>query len=396
MAVTLDKLVLAIHCQATGNSGGGKGLAGARFVLVCRLRVWDWLVWVPLSRPVGSVSCCESYLGRWESHQRLLLRMSFVLVLAPFGYNTLWLPLFGSDLLTVPNVTTLLLHIPPETIAELTVGCPNELHQIVREQLGPRTTCLSFRLHQPPQLVVPKGPLAPRRQREHGDKLDSLKLLSQATSLDIYFDHGILQDATARTVCDLAASPRARSVAQYANLDSLYAGKGGVVLAAESPPSPPTAFPPAYNELCGTTPPPPPHQDHPSPARSSRKRRRKSPDPFDVESICPRAVKDMFSLYKKDLQEMLGEIKNDILDHVDRRLNEIHRLSDTYNREEIDELVQEVRNDGEDYTDSKINDRVLDIKAELKEYAEDQLRDTEERVLKRLKSASWALKTGDE
>ncbi|KAI8648845.1 hypothetical protein NCS56_01500500 [Fusarium sp. Ph1] len=266
--VTPDKLVLAIHCQATGNSGGGKGLAGVGFILVCRLRARDWLVWVPLSRPVGSAFYCESYLGRWESHQRLLLRMSFVLALLWMQYSVgalVWIRSANTtffrlrvpiQLKIVPNVTTLLLHITPETIAELTVECPNELHQA---------------------------------------------LLSQATSLDVYFRDGILQDATARTVCGLAASPMARSIAQYADLDALYAGKGGVVLAAESPPSPPTTFPPSYNELCVTTPPPPLQKDHPSPAHSSRKRPRKSSfDPLDVESICARLVKDSFALYEKD------------------------------------------------------------------------------------------------
>lgn len=161
------------------------------------------------------------------------------------------------QLKSVPNVTTLLLYIPPENIAELAVGCPTELHQTVSEQLGSGTTCLSFRLHRPPQLIVPRGPLVPRRQREHGDKLDGLKLLSQALSLDVYFGDGVLQDVTARTVCDLATSPMARSIGQYADLDVLYAGKGGVVLAAESPPPPPTSVPPAYNELSITTPLPP-------------------------------------------------------------------------------------------------------------------------------------------
>ncbi|RSL78489.1 hypothetical protein CDV31_017268, partial [Fusarium ambrosium] len=122
------------------------------------------------------------------------------------------------QLKTTATTTPLFLNIPPETITELTARCPTEPHQTVREQLGPNTTCLSFRLRRPPDLVVPRGPLAPKRQREHGDKLDSLKLLSQAISIDVYFVAGILQDASARTICDFATSLMARSVAQYADL----------------------------------------------------------------------------------------------------------------------------------------------------------------------------------
>ncbi|RTE68473.1 hypothetical protein BHE90_017149 [Fusarium euwallaceae] len=223
---------------------------------------------------------------------------------------------------------------------------------------------------------VPRGLLAPKRQREHGDKLDSLKLLSQAISIDVYFVVGILQDASARTICDFATSLMARSVAQYADLGSLYAGKGGVVLPS--------------------TPPPPPEKVDPSSSHPSRKRPRKSSfDQGNIESICARIVEDRLALHIKGFREELKEIKKDLMDHIEGQINDACPILNTYDKEEIDDLVHETRKDGEGYTDETIKDRMDGIKVELMDYIKEGLRDTEESLVRRLKSMSWVLNTED-
>ena len=70
----------------------------------------------------------------------------------------------------------------------------------------------------------------------------------------------------------------------------------------------------------------------------------------------------------------------------------VHRIR----KEDVDEQIEAVREYNEDRIDVKVEDRVDYVKLELEEYVEGQIAGAEERVMRRLRTASLSLDIQDD
>ncbi|KAH8756101.1 hypothetical protein F5883DRAFT_383269, partial [Diaporthe sp. PMI_573] len=150
--------------------------------------------------------------------------------------------------------TPLFLYIHPDRITSLSYDVPSAVQDLVRGKLGPSPSCLRFGLTRPADMVAPSVSLAPQN-RGHGEKLDSLKLLAQATYFSVYWTHATLCKAQLRPLCDAIAARNLKAIGAAAELQGLYGGAGGKVLEGSELciPVPKTA-PPSYSELAPSPP----------------------------------------------------------------------------------------------------------------------------------------------
>lgn len=149
--------------------------------------------------------------------------------------------------------TPLFLYIHPDCVASLVYedAAPDD----IRLKLGTDAIiCLRFDLNRPANMIVPRAsPLVPRKQKGHGDILDTLKLLAQQTSLSVYLAHcDTLPEALIRSLAAAVADGSLHAPDRAANTSGLYSGIGGEVFQSGD-----SCLPPSYDRL-GASPPPPP------------------------------------------------------------------------------------------------------------------------------------------
>lgn len=158
------------------------------------------------------------------------------------------------ELKASPNTKTpLFIYIHPEQVESLTHRGPgaDETPDQVHQKLGDGVVCFSFQLRSCPDMVVPKLPLVPKKQKDHGEKLDAFKQLAQQTALDVYVSRNMLPDAQAQMLCDLVLDPRTRTSCKDNKVSCLYGSKGGQIWLSEDVR---TAPPPSYSQA-GSAPP---------------------------------------------------------------------------------------------------------------------------------------------
>lgn len=332
--------------------------------------------------------------------------------------------------------TPLFLHIHPDRVTSLVCDGPDIAPDDVRQKIGPdRIVCLRFSLSKPADMIVPRvSSLAPRKQKGHGDKLDALRLLAHETHMSVYLaQNESLSDVLLGSLSAAIADGDLQVPDGLINLSGLYSGLGGEALQlGELYPPPAIAAPPSYEEV-GVSPPPAPPKEGKMMAASpvhrccctadvvsqnpgatqdsfSRKRRRGSSSDTtgdglcmgaqNIEATCRKMVQDMMSQFRQEerayFKNELQQIKTEITEYVDKRLDGLARDldgldNDVYRKEDVDEQIEAVREYNEDRIDVKVEDRVDYVKLELEEYVEGQIAGAEERVMRRLRTASLSL-----
>ncbi|POS77137.1 hypothetical protein DHEL01_v204475 [Diaporthe helianthi] len=306
--------------------------------------------------------------------------------------------------------TPLFLHIHPDRIASLDYTSPIAVPDLVRTNLGSSLSCFRFSLSRPADLVAPSISALVPQNKGYGEKLDSLKLLAQETTFSVYWKHPTaLSDAQLRPLCDAVAARTLKSISAAAELQGLYGGAGGKVLEGSELciPVPKTGLP-SYSELA--PPPPGPPVNLSQKPGGPRKRRRGSPSgassrpDLDVTAACKKMLDDMMSQYRQEerayvdssleqlrtsLSEDLRQVKAEMLEHVDQRVNELEGVM--CSAEDVDEQVSQQVMSFEDLIEVKIDDHVAGIKLELEEFVDSEIADAEDRVLQRVQAASWTV-----
>lgn len=293
---------------------------------------------------------------------------------------------------------------------------------VVTSQLGsPRR--FHFSLTHPADLIVPRVPLAPHN-KGHADILDSVKLLAQEIRFSVYVSQNHFADALehfVRPLSEAIATQTIGSSHSAADLRGLYSGAGGKVLAGAELCSPvPNRAPPSYDELAPA--PPGPHATSgkdqvqirrlPTAANlgpgststssgPSKKRRRGStstastasnpPQIYepDVVDICKKLIDEALSRDRQAFTLELEQLKSTILEHVDQRLEELEgRLCSI---DDVDEHVTQHVSSFEDLIEVKIEDHVASIRMELEEFVENEVANAQDRVIQRVRDASWTV-----
>lgn len=149
--------------------------------------------------------------------------------------------------------TPLFLYIHPDRIASFACDGPGTTPDDIRKKLGTDAIiCLRFGLTRPADMIVPRAsPLVPRKQKGHGDTLDSLRLLAQKESLSVYLEHcDSLPEALLRSLGAAVADGGLEAPDGAADLAGLYSGIGGEVLGLGA------SCPPPLYDGPGASPPP--------------------------------------------------------------------------------------------------------------------------------------------
>ncbi|KAG8158062.1 hypothetical protein KVR01_011823 [Diaporthe batatas] len=314
--------------------------------------------------------------------------------------------------------TPLFLHIHPDSIAVLKYNAVSRVvPDVVKDSLGPGPgpSSLDFWLVRPADMVVPSASRLAPQNKAHGEKLDSLKLLAQDIALTVYWMPATpLSDSQMRPVCDAIWDRRLKSISAAADLQGLYGGAGGRVLERSELCLPvPKSSPPSYSEL---EPGPPGAPVNPSQksAGAPRKRRRGTPsgaagkpDPAAdaTAATCRKLLDEMMAQYRREerahldsrlaeLRASVGEdlraLRAEVLAHVDQRLADLEGVIPS--AEDVDEQVaQHAAGLVEDLVEVKIDDHVAGIRAELEEFVDGEIASAEERVLRRVRDASWSV-----
>lgn len=323
--------------------------------------------------------------------------------------------------------TPLSIYIHSNILTSLECDVPEAAPDVVRSSLGgPRR--FQFSLAQPADLIVPLVSLAPQN-KGHGDMLDSLKLLAQETRFSVYIPQKHLTDASERFVRPLSEAIATQTIGflqSAADLRGLYGGAGGKVLAGAELCGPVlNTAPPSYDELAPAPPGPEaasgksgvfvcrsPTVANISPGStskhsgSSKKRRRGStstastasnpPQIYepDVVAICKKLIDEALSRDRQVFTQELRELKSTILEHVDQRLEEFE--GKWCSIDDVDEHVTRHVSSFEDLIEVKIEDHVAGIRMELEEFVDGQVANTQDRVLQRVRDASWTVAIDDD
>ncbi|KAK7407894.1 hypothetical protein QQX98_009953 [Neonectria punicea] len=240
-------------------------------------------------------------------------------------------------------------------------------------------------------MTSPNVPLIPRKQKDHGEKLDTLKQLAHQTALNIYIGCNSLSDAQARILCSIVLGPKVRTASRDRHLFSLDGSDGDKLLSCSEklpPVSPrlynqPSSAPSLLVEKSTTT----------DLGAVPMKRRRNSggtSNPF--ESALLEAIKMSLDQQKGDIRNELRQTKQEILDHIDKRFGDL----DIYNREEVDDKFYEMDKEIYDSISTKVDeDNLDDVRVELQTYLKDEMRAMKSDMVKRLEVSSWNLKMED-
>lgn len=85
----------------------------------------------------------------------------------------------------------------------------------------------------------------------------------------------------------------------------------------------------------------------------------------------------------------LGQLKSEMLAHVDERLSDLESVVCTIDN--VDEHISQHVSSFEDLIEVKIEDHVTGIKIELEEFVDGEVAIAEDRVLRRIRDASWTV-----
>ncbi|KAI3401042.1 hypothetical protein diail_750 [Diaporthe ilicicola] len=303
-----------------------------------------------------------------------------------------------------PNERTqLYLYVCADRVESLSCESPDGIPEDIQQRLGAGSTCLRFGLSKPADLVVPQTQLIPAKRKGHGERLDALKRLAQATSWAVHLRDGSLPQTLLHGLCAAVAERRLKPL-PVADPSGLYAGKGGRVLEG-SELLPPRASPPAYDEITS----PPPSDVIQGPGPSGHLKRRRDHGEENIEATCSSIVERMMAKYRaedraffrnevSEIRSELTEMKKDILAYVDERVRKIEEQvgpEHTYSKDEVDEEIEQLRSYNDDLTDVKLDDRMDGVKIELEEYVQCHLEGVEARIIDRLRTASVTLDIAD-
>ncbi|KAL1615663.1 hypothetical protein SLS56_011734 [Neofusicoccum ribis] len=231
-------------------------------------------------------------------------------------------------------------------------------------------------------------------------------------SLVIYFPARNNSDETLRALCVAATGAGLTRLEDDYRLARLYAGKGGEVLTGERLESLISidygSSPPSYDELALS--PPPPAKRRRTVESSGRRPSASGsigipPDMEDwkvsIEAKLNAVLDRTQGLEQR--QEAQGEVMKQVqkaqaatAEDVCELRTEIRRMYDTFEvrigevLDEVDQRVagstEDMRQECTDYTDLRIEERILDIKAEMREFVTEELNIQMEAVEDNLKS----------
>lgn len=295
------------------------------------------------------------------------------------------------ELKASPNAKTpLFLYIHPEQVTSLThhAIAPGETPQQVRQRLGDGVVCLKFQLSSCPDMIIPKSPLVPKKQKDHGEKLDALKQLAQQTALDVYVGCNVLSDVQVRTLCDMVLDPNIRTSFKDGRLSRLYGSKGARLWVCSE--DLPTAPPPSYSQM-GSAPPLFNEKETTTvgiDAMSNKRRRNSGGEPHRLESALLDAVEMRLGEHMNMFRHELQQAKEEILAHIDKRFDDL----DIYNKGEVDDKLYEMDKEVFETMATKVDEDNLDsMKLELQTYVKEEMKEMKGKVVKRLKASSWNL-----
>ncbi|KAL1853952.1 hypothetical protein Daus18300_011619 [Diaporthe australafricana] len=276
-----------------------------------------------------------------------------------------------------PNEKTqLYLYLYADRVESLSCESSDGIPEEIQQKLGAGPTCLRFGLSKPADLVVPQTSLVPAKRKGHGDRLDALKLLAQATSWVVHLADGSMTDALVQRLCAVVAERRLKPL-PVADPSGLYSGKGGRVLEGFEL-LPPRASPPSYNEIAS---PPPPEVSKQGAGTSGPLKRRRDHGDENIEATCTSIVERMMAKYRaedraflrsevSEIRSELMQMKKDMIAYVDERVSKLEDKvgpEHTYSKDEVDEEIERLRSYNDDITDVKLDDRMDDVKIELEE-----------------------------
>lgn len=92
---------------------------------------------------------------------------------------------------------------------------------------------------------------------------------------------------------------------------------------------------------------------------------------------------------RASLSEDLRRLRADMMEHVDQRLSDLEGVIPSV--EDIDEQVSAHVASFEDLIEVKVDDHVAGIKLELEEFVDGEIASAEDRVLRRVRDASWTV-----
>jgi uncharacterized membrane protein len=113
---------------------------------------------------------------------------------------------------------------------------------------------------------------------------------------------------------------------------------------------------------------------------------------------------DMMSQYRKEerahldsqltrlktlLSEDLQQLRSEMLTHVDERIGDLEGVLCSIN--DVDEHISQHISSFEDLIDVKIEDHVTGIRIELEDFVDGEVASAEDRVLQRVRDASWTV-----
>ncbi|KUI74121.1 hypothetical protein VM1G_09858 [Cytospora mali] len=143
------------------------------------------------------------------------------------------------------EVLSISLHIPPERVTTIDAERPgNDLPEDVSRHLGKELVRLRFNMKNPADLVVPQGSLVPK-SKTYRDNLDIMTSLARSNTITFYL--ACLTEEQLRPLCNAITRGGVRSIGKYADLTSMYFGRGGRIY-TDSDTSPTQANPPDASE----------------------------------------------------------------------------------------------------------------------------------------------------
>ncbi|KAF4450431.1 hypothetical protein F53441_6430 [Fusarium austroafricanum] len=173
----------------------------------------------------------------------------------------------------IKTSSSLLLRIPPSSIASFDFLSSATVPQAVQDKFTSTALCLNFHLHQSLKVLLPADthePLYPLRAQS-GTVLDAIRQLTNVTSFSVYTEALVLSNAQLSSISDAIGQGLLPPCCD--DLASLYSGTGAkAITLSPDTLSSTSQHPPSYDEV---EPPPPsaPIYDRKRPRKDSRDER---------------------------------------------------------------------------------------------------------------------------
>lgn len=275
--------------------------------------------------------------------------------------------------------------IYPERIRQLSFDA-----QPQEKPFGANTTALSFEMHMPSALVLPKTYSGVGHEAEEVDR--SLRELARQTSFTVYaaLPRRKLPGAWVQQLCAAVTGQRLSTIAACANIANFYQGQGAQLLEGDSIPEPSPSRdkslvqskPPAYEDA-GPSPPP-------AASTKGKKRRRRSSSastreadvkPVDcaaLESLLDARIDARLAAHMSDVAEMHAAHRAEVAELLSAHKSGIVELITALKTELADKL---------DDSETRVRDDVVDGLMELiTDKVQEGLGDVEDRVMDKITS----------